>query len=110
MSKASAVRVPGSRKAAVLMAIMGEDAASAVYKHLTDDEVQTVTRELAEIGRIPTEVAQEILEEYGELALTQDYLAQGGLDFAKRLLVKTFGDDSAKTLLDRVVRLQELSA
>ena len=110
MSKASAVRVPGARKAAVLMAIMGEDAASAVYKHLTDDEVQTVTRELAEIGRVPTEVAHEILEEYSELALTQDYLAQGGLDFAKRLLVKTFGDDSAKTLLDRVVRLQELSA
>jgi flagellar motor switch protein FliG len=100
----------GARKAAILMAIMGEEAASAVYKHLNDDDVQLVTKELADIGRIPTEEAQGILEEYSELALTQDYLAQGGIDFAKRLLVKAFGDADAKNLLDRVIRLQELSA
>ena len=100
----------GSRKAAILIAIMGEEAASAVFRHLPDKDVQAVTREIAEMGRISPEVAQEILEEYTRLAMTQDYVAQGGLEFAKRLLVKAFGDNSAKDLLQKVSRLQELSA
>jgi len=100
----------GPRKAAILIAIMGEEAASAVFRHLPDKDVQAVTREIAEMGRVSPELAQEILEEYTRLAMTQDYVAQGGLEFAKRLLVKAFGDSSAKDLLQKVSRLQELSA
>jgi flagellar motor switch protein FliG len=100
----------GARKAAILIAIMGEEAASAIYRHLPDKDVQAVTREIAEMGRVSPAVAQEILEEYARLAMTQDYVAQGGLDFAKRLLVKAFGDTNAKELLQKVSRLQELSA
>jgi len=100
----------GARKAAILIAIMGEEAASAIYRHLPDKDVQAVTREIAEMGRVSPEVAHEILEEYARLAMTQDYVAQGGLEFAKRLLVKAFGDASAKDLLQKVSRLQEMSA
>jgi flagellar motor switch protein FliG len=99
----------GPRKAAILMAILGEEAASAIYRHLPDKDVQIVTREITEMGRVPQETAQEILEEYTRLAMTQDYLAQGGLEFAKRLLVKAFGDNQAKDLLQKVGRLQQLS-
>jgi len=63
----------GARKAAILIAIMGEEAASAIYRHLPDKDVQAVTREIAEMGRVSPEVAQEILEEYSRLAMTQDY-------------------------------------
>jgi flagellar motor switch protein FliG len=100
----------GIRKAAILLAVMGEEAATAVYRHLSEKEVQIVTKELAELGRIPSEVASGVLEEYSQLALTQDYLAAGGLEFATRLLVKAFGQDTANNLLQKVVRLQELSA
>ncbi len=109
MSKAES-RINGVRKAAVLMAIMGEEAAAAVYKHLHEEDVQVITRELSEIGSIPNEVANHVLEEYSQLALTQDYVAQGGLDFARRLLIKAFGTENATNLLSRVERLQELSA
>jgi len=100
----------GTRKAAILMAIMGEEAASAVFKHLPDKDVQVVTKELADIQGVAPEVAHEILEEYGKLALTQDYLTQGGIDFATRTLVKAFGDENAQYLLKQVVRLQQLRA
>jgi flagellar motor switch protein FliG len=92
------------------MAVMGEEAASVVYRNLSEREVEVVTKELAELGRVPAEVAHGVLEEYAQLALTQDYLAAGGLEFATRLLVKAFGTDSANNLLQKVVRLQELSA
>jgi len=99
----------GTRKAAILMAIMGEEAASAIYRHLSDKDVQVVTKELAELSGVPPEMAQQILEEYSQLAMTQDYLAQGGLDFATRSLIKAFGDENAQYLLKKVGRLQELS-
>ena len=99
----------GIRKAAVLMAIMGEDAASAVYSHLSDEDVQVLTKEIAEVGKISADVASQILEEYRQVTLTEDYLAQGGLEFAARLLIKAFGEERAKSLLQRVVRLQQLS-
>ena len=110
MSTRAPSPVSGPRKAAILITIMGEEAASAIYRHLPDKDVQIVTREIAEMGKVPPQVIQEILEEYARLAMTQDYVGQGGLDFAKRLLVKAFGDTSAKDLLQRVIRLQELSA
>jgi len=98
----------GTRKAAILMAIMGEEAASAIFKHLPDKDVQMVTKELADVQGVPPEVAREILEEYSKLALTQDYLAEGGIDFASRALVKAFGEENAHYLLKQVVRLQQL--
>jgi flagellar motor switch protein FliG len=103
-------RMNGVRKAAILLTVMGEEAATAVYRNLSETEVQLVTKELTEIGRVPAEIAHGVLEEYAQLALTQDYLTAGGLEFATRLLVKAFGADTANNLLQKVVRLQELSA
>jgi flagellar motor switch protein FliG len=110
MSSRAASRMTGTRKAAILLAIMGEEIASIVYRNLSPRDVELVTKEIADMGRVPSDIGQEVLEEYSRLALTQDCLAQGGIDFATRLLVKAFGEDNAKGLLQRVVRLQEMSA
>jgi flagellar motor switch protein FliG len=109
MTSASPSRMNGVRKAAILMAVMGEDAASTICRTLSEKEVEVVTKELAELGKIPAAVAHAVLEEYSQLAVTQGYLATGGVEFATRLLVKSFGADTANNLLQRVVRLQELS-
>ena len=110
MTTRTASKMNGARKAAILMALMGEEAASAVCRNLSEREVEVVARELAELGRVPAEVTHEVLQEYSQLLLTQDSLAAGGLEFATRLLVKAFGVDAANNLLQKVVRLQELSA
>jgi flagellar motor switch protein FliG len=103
-------QINGARKAAILMAIMGEEAASAVYRTLPEREVEAVTKEIAELGRVPPEIINGVLEEYSQMALTQDYLAEGGPELATRLLVKAFGKDAASDLLQKVERLQQLSA
>jgi len=59
---------------------------------------------------IHPDTARQVLEEYHGMALTQEYLAQGGREYASRLLVKAFGEDGAKNLLESVSRAQELSA
>ncbi|MGA3193507.1 MAG: flagellar motor switch protein FliG [Terriglobales bacterium] len=100
----------GSRKAAILIALMGEDVASSILRHLPERDVQLVTRELADIGTVPPEVAQEVLEEYGRLASAQKFVTQGGADVARRLLVKTFGEEQAKGVMQKVAGLQESNA
>ena len=105
----AASRITGTRKAAILMAIMGEELASAIFRNLPENDVQALTKELAEMGNVTSDMSQQILDEYSQMALTLDYLAQGGMDFATRSLVKAFGDENAHNLLKKVAYLQELS-
>ena len=100
----------GVRKAAILMVLLGEDTASQIYRHLPDEEVQALTQDIAELEYISPERALGILEEYHRLALTQDYVAQGGTEYAQKLLVKAFGEDGARQLLNQVSRAVERSA
>jgi flagellar motor switch protein FliG len=100
----------GLKKAAILLVLLGEDAASAIYRNLPQQELHEVSQEIANIGLIHPDVARQVLEEYHGMALTQEYLAQGGREYASRLLVKAFGEEGAKNLLEAVSRAQEMSA
>ncbi len=99
----------GLRKAAVLMVLLGEEAASHIYRHLPEADVQQLTECIAELDHIKPETAISVLEEYYQLTLTQSYLSEGGPDYAKKLLVKAFGDAGAQRLLDQVTRAAEMS-
>jgi flagellar motor switch protein FliG len=97
----------GVRKAAILLVVLGDEAASTVYRHLNSHDVQQITQEIAELGYISPETAGRVLEEYHQLSQTQDYLAQGGQEYAYQLLVKAFGKEGAKPLLEQVLQAQE---
>jgi flagellar motor switch protein FliG len=103
-------QINGARKAAILMAVMGEDAASAVFRTLPEKEVEVVTKELSELGKVPVEIGQGVLEEYSQLSHISDYFAVGGQELATRLLVKAFGNDAASNVMQKVGRLKQLSA
>jgi flagellar motor switch protein FliG len=102
--------LPGKRKAAILMVLLGDEVAATVYKHLPDAEVRQVTQEIAELDYISPDMASKVLREYHRLVLTQEYLAQGGTEYARKLLVKAFGENGARELLAEVNRAQEASA
>ncbi len=101
---------PGLRKAAILLVVLGEDAASAIYRQLPAVEVERITREIADLRSVDPETALSVLEEFDRLVLTGDYLAQGGRDYANKLLVKAFGEDGAQDLLRQVSHAAEASA
>jgi len=104
------LRLSGARKAAIFMVLLGEEAAALIYKNLAASDIETITEEIASLDKIPPQAAQHILEEYQQLAMTQDYLIRGGMEFATRSLVKAFGDDVASELVQKVMRAQELNA
>jgi len=101
---------PGLHKAAILLVVLGEDAASAIYRQLPAEQVERITREIADLRSVDPETALSVLEEFDRMVLTGDYLAQGGRDYANKLLVKAFGEDGAQDLLRQVSHAAEASA
>jgi flagellar motor switch protein FliG len=100
----------GIRKAAILLVLLGDEAATLIYRNLPEEDLQVLTEEISELEYISPETAAQILQEYYRLTVTAEYLAQGGADYAKALLVKAFGEDGAKTLLKQVQNYQEARA
>ncbi len=97
----------GIRKAAVLLVAVGEDLAKEILRQLPEPDVQRLTEELADLRGISPEMSAEILEEFWELLETQNVMVHGGLDYASRLLIDTFGKERAEDLLALVKRSQE---
>jgi flagellar motor switch protein FliG len=97
----------GVRKAAVLLVAVGEGPAKEILRVLPENDVQLLTEEMADLRGITPEVSSEVLEEFWQLLETQNYMVHGGLDYASRLLIDTFGKQRAEDLLLLVHRSQE---
>jgi len=108
--KAAASSAPGGlRKAAILLVLLGEEIASQIFRELPDADVQQLTQEITDLDYVDPQTAVGVLEDYYKLVITQDYLAQGGTDYAEKLLVKAFGPDGARQLLSQVNLAAEMS-
>jgi flagellar motor switch protein FliG len=104
------ISTTGLHKAAILLVLLGEEIASNIYRHLPEGDVERLTRRIAELEHFKPETAVSVLEEYHRLSLTQGYLAEGGPEYAEKLLVKAFGETGAQRLLEQVKRTMEQSA
>lgn len=97
-------KMSGLRKAAILMVLLGEEGSAGLLRNLDEEEVQSISREIAKLSAITTRQAESILEEFYQMSVAGDYVRKGGIDFAKRVLVGAFGPDSAKKMLDRLIK------
>jgi len=107
---AAAASPPGLRKAAILLVTLGEDAASAIYRYLSPTEVDQITQEIGRLKVVDNDTALRVLEEFQRLAASGDTLAQGGREYAYKLLVKAFGEEGAKELLRQVPQAAEMNS
>ncbi len=97
-------RISPKQKAAAVIIAMGAENASEVYKYMREDEVEELTYEIARLYRLDAEDLEQILSDFYGLCLTQKVITEGGLDYAKNVLEKAFGTQTASNLLDRVTR------
>jgi flagellar motor switch protein FliG len=94
----------GLRKAAVVALMVGEEASAQIFKHMSEDEIETLLSEMAALGRVSAKMGEQVLEEFNQTALAAEHVARGDISFAKRVLEKAFGPDTARKLMDRVMR------
>jgi flagellar motor switch protein FliG len=99
-----AVEVPGVRKVAILMVMIGHEASSQILRELDDDEVQIISREIARVQSLTPEEAEGVLEEFYQMAVGHDYVVKGGVDYARKVLVNAFGTEHAKKIFDQLMK------
>jgi len=90
--------------------LLGEEAASHIYRNLPELDVQRLTRRIAELEHFKPESGLAVLEEYYQLTLTHSYLTEGGPEYAQKLLVRAFGEAGASRLLEQVRNSMEENA
>ncbi|MCX7605575.1 MAG: flagellar motor switch protein FliG [Bryobacteraceae bacterium] len=103
--KESIQRYSGLQKAAVLMVTLGEELSAMVLKHLEEDEVAAIGKEVARISAITAVEAEGILDEFYQMSMAQDYVMKGGIEYARKMLINAFGPEMATRILDRLVKL-----
>jgi flagellar motor switch protein FliG len=99
----------GVRKAAIFLVAMGDEVGKKILQNLAEADLRRLTEEIADLRGVPPEVSLDVIEEFHEMLDTQQYMMHGGLDFATKLLVDTFGQERAEDLLALVKRSQEAS-
>ena len=94
--------MPGKQKAALLLISLGPEVSAAVYKHLNEEEIERLTLEISGVKKVESSVKEEIIEEFHNIALAQDYISQGGIGYAKTVLEKALGKDHAQAIINRL--------
>lgn len=94
----------GLRKAAIVMLLLGEEATSEVFKHLSEDEIELVAKEMAALGQVQSHITETVLDEFHQSAGAMEFITRGDIEYAKRVLRKSVGEDAAKRLIERVLR------
>ncbi len=92
----------GKQKAAILLISLGPDVSAGVYKHLTDEEIEQLSLEISSVKRVDSELKENVLDQFHQIALAQDYISQGGVGYAKTVLEKAFGKQEAAMIINRL--------
>ena len=89
-------------KAAVVVVSLGADRASQIYKYLSEQEIEDLTYEVAKLGKTNNAQVENALDEFYKMCLTHKMMTDGGLDYARSVLEKAFGETTARNLLEKV--------
>ncbi len=96
------------QKAAVMLMCLGPDSSANVIRHLEEDQVEALTLEVARLDRVSPEQREAVITEFHELAVAQDFIAEGGVERAKRLLEEAYGSSKADEMLRKVVTAMQV--
>jgi len=92
----------GRRKAAVFLVAIGSEISSMIFRCLREDEIETITFEIARLETVEPDQKDAVLQEFHELIMAKRFVSTGGIDFARELLEKSFGSQKAIDILNRL--------
>ena len=92
----------GVQKAAVLLIALGPEKSAAIFKHLKEEEIEELTLEIANTRSISPQEKEDVLNEFYQVCLAQQYIAEGGIGYAKELLEKALGEEKAQDVISKL--------
>ncbi|PKL18697.1 MAG: flagellar motor switch protein FliG [Spirochaetae bacterium HGW-Spirochaetae-5] len=95
-------QLTGRQKAAVFLVSLGSDVSSEVFKHLREDEIEQLTFEIARLDKIEPDDKDKVLQEFQEMMMAQEFITQGGIDYARDILERALGTQKAIDIVNRL--------
>ena len=92
----------GVQKAAILLIALGPEKSATIFKHLKEDEIEELTLEIANTRSVSPQTKEVVLEEFYQVCLAQQYIAEGGIGYAKELLDKALGEEQAQAVITKL--------
>ena len=92
----------GVQKAAILLIALGPEKSATIFKHLKEDEIEELTLEIAKTRSVSPQTKEVVLEEFYQICLAQQYIAEGGIGYAKELLDKALGEEQAQAVITKL--------
>ncbi len=99
---AKAGDISGVQKAAILLITLGPERSASIFKHLKEEEIETMTLEIANTRSISPATKDQVMDEFYEICLAQQYIAEGGIAYAKELLEKALGPEKARDVIGKL--------
>lgn len=94
--------ISGIQKAAILLITLGPERSANIFKHLREDEIEALTLEIANTRSVSAATKDMVLDEFYEICLAQQYIAEGGINYAKELLEKALGPEKAREVIGKL--------
>jgi len=94
--------ISGREKAAIFLIALGPEKSAEIFKHLKEEEIEQLTLEIANIRTVSPEEKEKVLEEFYQLCLAQQYIAEGGIAYAKDILEKALGPQKAMEIINKL--------
>ncbi len=95
-------KMSGLRKAAVLLIALGPEKSASIFKYLKEDEIEELTLEIANTRSISPQVKDDVINEFYQICLAQQYISEGGIGYAKELLQKALGEEHAQQVITKL--------
>ncbi|MEO3945106.1 flagellar motor switch protein FliG [Gorillibacterium sp. CAU 1737] len=104
MAKAYAQQpvLSGRQKAAILLISLGPEVSAQIFKHLRDEEIEQLTLEIANVRKVDSSEKEMILQEFHQICMAQEFISQGGINYAKEILEKALGSQKAIDIINRL--------
>ena len=102
MPASTASDLTGREKAAILLITLGPEKSAQVFRHLKEDEIEALTLEIANISAVMPETKEDVLEEFYQICLAQQYITEGGITYAKQILEKALGENKAYEVISKL--------
>jgi len=95
-------QLKGIQKAAILMVGLGPDSSAEIFKHLSEAEIDLLSIEIAKVRHLRSSQTRHVIDEFYEIMIAQDYMDEGGIDYAHEVLEKALGSEKAKEVITRI--------
>jgi len=96
------VDVSGPEKAAILIITLGLELSATIFKFLRQDEVERIVLEIAKISTVALEKRDAVITEAYQRAIALKYINEGGIEYAKEILERSFGAGQADDMTNRL--------